>query len=201
MPLTRRRLLAQSLLAAPLASSGLVLPAAAQASPTARAAEPDQWFWFPGHSFCMKSTTVDTHGVTGWVLCEAAPRSGVPFHKHAREDESFYVAEGTFELTVGDKTIQGGPGTYAFGPRDIPHRWTNIGETRGRILNVFTPAGFEQMFYELGLPIPNSAAPPPQNPGPLIARMSEVTARYGNTRTGDFKFPQPTHPPAKLPGA
>ncbi len=197
MPLTRRKLLTNYLLAAPAASVAVLTPTTAHAfgvDGAPRAAEPDQWYWFPGHSFCMKSTTVDTHGVTGWVLCEAAPRSGVPFHKHAREDESFYVAEGTFELTVGDKTIQGGPGTYAFGPRDVPHRWTNIGETRGRILNVFTPAGFEQMFYELGLPIANSAAPPPQNPAPLIARMTEVTARYGNTRTGDFKFPPPQKP-------
>jgi quercetin dioxygenase-like cupin family protein len=194
MPLTRRTLLHQTLLAAPLATTSLLLPTHALADPTARPADPDQWFWFPGHTFCMKATTADTNGVTGWLMAEAAPHAGVPFHKHDREDESFFVVSGLFEISVADKTITGGPGTYAFGPRNIPHRWTNIGTERGRIMNVYTPAGFEQMFYELGLPIPNSAAPPPQNPAPLIARMSEVTARYGNTRTGDFKFPSPKHP-------
>jgi quercetin dioxygenase-like cupin family protein len=194
MQIDRRRLLRHSLIAAALAPSELLLAPAALAESAPRPADPAQWFWFPGHSFLMKSTTVDTNGVTGWVLCEAAARSGVPFHKHSREDESFFVVDGTFELSVGERTIRGGPGTYAFGPRDVPHRWTNIGETRGRILNVFTPAGFEQMFYELGLPIPASDAPPPQNPAPLIARMNEVTAKYGNTRTGDFKFPPAPHP-------
>jgi hypothetical protein len=124
-------------------------------------------------------------------MAENDPKQGVPFHKHRNEDESFLVIEGKVEITVGDKTVTGGPGTYAFGPRGIPHRWTNVGEERGRITCVFTPSGIEGMFYELGLPIPKSAAPPPQNPAPLIARMPEMAAKYGTTRTGDFKYPPP----------
>ena len=96
------------------------------------------------------------------MMAENGPKQGVPFHKHKNEDESFLVVEGTFEISVGDKTVVGAPGTYAFGPREIPHRWTNVGTGRGRIMNVFTPSGFEAMFYEIGLPIPDSAAPPPE---------------------------------------
>jgi hypothetical protein len=78
------------------------------------------------------------------------------------------------------------------GPREISHRWTNIDTGRGRIMNVFTPSGFEGMFYEIGLPIPDSAALPPQDPAPLIARMPSVAAKYGNTPTDDFKYPPPS---------
>ena len=192
MALSRRSLIRTSLVAAPLLLTDLTLPTLALAD--VPHADPNQWFWFPGHSFCMKATGKDTHGTSGWMMAEAAPCHGVPFHKHKNEDESFLVVDGTFEISVGDTTIAGGPGTYAFGPREIPHRWTNVGATRGRIMNVFTPAGFEGLFYELGLPIPTSDAPPPQDPAPLIARMPALAIKYGNTRTGDFKFPPPPRP-------
>jgi hypothetical protein len=139
----------------------------------------------------MKATGKDTGGTSGWLMAENGPRQGVPFHKHKNEDESFLVIEGTFEISVGDKTITGGSGTYAYGPRDIRHRWTNVSTGRGRIMNVFAPSGFEGMFYEIGLPIPELTSPPPQDPAPLIARMPALAAKYGNTRTGDFKFPPP----------
>ena len=39
------------------------------------------------------------------------------------EDESFFVVSGIFEITVGGKTTTGGPGTYAYGPRNVPHQY------------------------------------------------------------------------------
>lgn len=56
------------------------------------------------------------------------------FIKHLHEDETFYVIEGEFEITVGDVTKAGVPGTFAYGPRNLPHRWTNVGNRRGRLL-------------------------------------------------------------------
>lgn len=195
MAYTRRTVLRSGALAAPLWLAGGVAGFAADGVAIPKA-NPDQWFWFPGHSFCLKSTGADTGGTTAWLMAENAPKQGVPFHKHEREDESFFVFDGTFEITVGDRTVTGGPGTYAFGPRGIPHRWTNVGTGRGRIMNVFTSSGFEGMFLELGVPIANSSAPPPVPPGPLVARMPELAAKYGNTRTGDFKYPPPLRPGA-----
>ena len=57
-----------------------------------------------------------------------------------------------FEITVGDRTVIGGPGTYLYGPRNIEHRWTNVGKGRGRLLNVFTPSGIEGYFVDVGYP-------------------------------------------------
>jgi hypothetical protein len=39
-------------------------------------------------------------------------------------------------------------GSFVFLPRDVPHTWQNGGETRARILVVFTPAapGMERSF-------------------------------------------------------
>jgi mannose-6-phosphate isomerase-like protein (cupin superfamily) len=188
---SRRSLIRSSLIVGPLIFGASILPDLAEAE--VPNADPNAWFWFPGHNFCMKATGKDTGGTYAWLMAENGPRQGVPFHKHVREDECFLVVEETLEITVGDRTVTGGPGTYAFGPREIPHRWTNVGTGRGRIMNVYTPSGFEAMFYELGLPIPDSTAPPPQDPAPVIARMPAFAAKHDNTRTGDFKYPPPPH--------
>jgi quercetin dioxygenase-like cupin family protein len=194
MNVSRRVLLKQSFVATPLLTAALRQPTPILAADAGLRADPGQWYWFPGHTFCMKATGADTGGTAAFMLCENSPREGVPFHKHSREDESFYVVDGMFELTVGDNTATGGPGTYAFGPRGVPHRWTNIGTGRGRILLVLAPSGIEQLFYDIGVKISNSAAPPPGEPAPLIAKMETVPTKYGVTRTGDFKYP-PSAPP------
>ena len=200
MRYSRRNLVKQSLLGAPVFLAGLSAPSSALAETGIQKADQNQWYWFPGHTFCMKSTGADTGHTTAWLMAEAAPKDGVPFHKHTNEDESFYVVDGTFEISVGEQTVSGGPGTYAFGPRGVPHRWTNVGTERGRILNVYTPSGFEAMFYELGVPVATSSSPFPGDPRPIIAKMTEVAAKYGNIRTGDFKYPKAPRPAPKPAG-
>jgi hypothetical protein len=87
------------------------------------------------------------------MLIENSPHQGVPLHKHLYEDESFFVLSGIFEITVGGKTTTGGPGTYAYGPRNVPHQWTNMGKGRGQLLNVYTPGGIDKFFLAAGIPI------------------------------------------------
>lgn len=105
---SRRNLLRRSLLAVPALSAELLAPmfAAAQASSSS-----EQWYWYPFHNLTIKATGTDTGNTTTWMLTENSPRQGVPLHKHVYEDESFFVVSGTFEITVGDKTTTGGPGT------------------------------------------------------------------------------------------
>jgi quercetin dioxygenase-like cupin family protein len=120
----------------------------------------EEWYWYPGHSLTFKSIGKDTGGVCTWMLVENSPHEGVPFHKHLHEDESFYVMDGRFEITVGDRSVVGGPGTYLYGPRTVEHRWTNVGAGRGRLLNVFTPSGIEGYFLAVAIPIASSLQQP-----------------------------------------
>jgi hypothetical protein len=109
-----------------------------------------------------------------------ARHEGVPFHKHLYEDESFYVIDGLFEISIGDETILGGPGTYAYGPRNVPHRWTNMGSSRGRILGVFTPSGLEEYFLSVGIPIKNSSEPPSVDLAEFQARTASAREKYAS---------------------
>jgi quercetin dioxygenase-like cupin family protein len=78
-----------------------------------------------------------------------APGHGVHWHTHTREDETFRVIEGRFRFWCGDQVAEGGAGTTIVGPRRIPHRWQNVGDTEGRLLFIVTPGGFEGFFIEI----------------------------------------------------
>ena len=182
---SRRKLLQRGLLAAPLLPSLLSAPPALGNT----SAPPEQWYWYPGDNFCMKSTGKETGGKITWMLNENSPHEGVPFHKHLHEDESFYVIDGLFEISIGDETILGGPGTCAYGPRNVPHRWTNMGSSRGRILGVFTPSGLEEYFLSVGIPIKSPSERPSVDLAEFQARTASAREKYGVTRTGPLKFP------------
>lgn len=183
---SRRTLLRRSLLAAPVLFPDLLAPtfAAAQASTSS-----EQWYWYPFHNLTMKATGMDTGNTTTWMLIENSPHQGVPLHKHLYEDESFFVVSGTFEITVGAKTITGGPGTYAYGPRNVPHQWTNMGSGRGQLLNVYTPGGIDAFFLAVGIPIHSSAEQPQVDLAAYDARTKSFREKTGIIRLGPPKYP------------
>ena len=182
---SRRALLKAGLSATPLLALNFAIPSVASAA----AFQPEQWYWYPGHSLSIKAAGKDTGGTCMWMLVENSPREGVPFHKHLKEDESFYVVDGEFEITIDNQTVRGGPGTYAYGPRNVPHRWANIGKTRGRLLNVFTPSGLENYFLSVAIPINSSSERPCVDMTEMAKKMASLRDEYGLVRTGERKYP------------
>ncbi len=72
-----------------------------------------------------------------------------PLHRHNREDEYSYVLDGTLGALLGDEVVTAGPGTWVFKPRDQWHTFWNAGDTPCEIIEVISPAGFENFFREL----------------------------------------------------
>jgi len=88
----------------------------------------------------------------GFALVEhpMSPRAlGAPLHRHAREDEYSYVLEGRLGALLGDDVVEAGPGTLVFKPRHQWHTFWNADDEPARILEIISPAGFEQYFAEL----------------------------------------------------
>ena len=81
------------------------------------------------------------------------PGQGPPLHVHRHETEIFYVLEGLFEITLGDRTVEAPPEALAVGPRDIPHTFRNVGPTPSKLLLTVIPGRFSNYFLEVdGLP-------------------------------------------------
>jgi quercetin dioxygenase-like cupin family protein len=72
-----------------------------------------------------------------------------PLHKHTREDEYSFVLEGHVGALLGDEVIIGKPGDLIFKPRNQWHTFWNAGDQPARILEIISPAGFEEFFREL----------------------------------------------------
>lgn len=99
------------------------------------------------------------------------PRAlGSPVHTHRKEDEYSFVLEGRVGVQLGDEVLEAGPGDLVFKPRGLAHAFWNAGDAPARLLELISPAGFENYFREMA---PLLAAPDRDE-----AAIDEVVARY-----------------------
>ena len=121
--------------------------------------------------FFFKVSTEDSHGSLVVVEMTHHAKGGPVRHIHYDQDEWFYVVEGEYVLEVGKERLRLKPGDSVFGPRKVPHVWAFVGDTRGRILFIFTPAGqIEAFFRDIG----KANALPPQDPALFRAYGMEL---------------------------
>jgi len=91
-----------------------------------------------------------TSGAFGLVEHPLPPRAlAAPMHTHHNEDEYSYVLEGRIGVQIGDQVIEVGPGELVFKPRGVPHTFWNAGDEPARLLELISPAGFENYFRDL----------------------------------------------------
>jgi mannose-6-phosphate isomerase-like protein (cupin superfamily) len=133
--------------------------------------------WFFGMLAEVKASAADTDG--RYTLLEITAPAGLqtPLHVHYHEDEGFYVLEGTVTILVGDETVELTAGQHAYGPRDVPHKFT-VGPNGAKMLWVLTPGGFEDLVEQASVPAERPTVPPPSVVPPADA--AEIVRRYGN---------------------
>jgi mannose-6-phosphate isomerase-like protein (cupin superfamily) len=95
---------------------------------------------------------------------------GAPLHTHHGEDEFSFVVTGRLGVQLGDDELEAGPGELVAKPRDIPHTFWNPGDEPTRVLDLISPAGFENYFREL--------APVLAATGPGSPEVMAIAARY-----------------------
>lgn len=72
-----------------------------------------------------------------------------PLHRHSREDEYSYVLEGRVGAIFGAEEVFAVEGELVFKPRGEWHTFWNAGNVPLRILEIISPAGFEEIFREI----------------------------------------------------
>ena len=82
------------------------------------------------------------------------------------------VLEGVVGAQIAEQVIQAGPGTVLVKPRGVPHAFWNPTDQPARLLEVISPAGFEQYFAGLADIL---SSPQPPDAGQLAA----LADRYG----------------------
>jgi quercetin dioxygenase-like cupin family protein len=124
-------------------------------------------------------TGEQTGGAFFMAEVSVPPGAGNPPHIHHREEETFYLQQGTLTIQVGGKTLNASPGDVVCLPRGVAHCFQNTGNVDAKFLVVATPAGlekfFEEAFYRAG---DRSAALPPMTEG-FLPRLLAAASKCG----------------------
>jgi quercetin dioxygenase-like cupin family protein len=136
-------------------------------------------FWLLGMLEIVKVSSEDTNGEYGLLEVTARPGDGSPWHVHPDEDEWFYVLEGQFTVYVADKRLSLSAGSFAFGPKGIPHTFISEGPGDGKALIGFQPFHFEGFLREVGEVATERVVPPPLDGPPDMERLIPIAARNG----------------------
>ena len=116
---------------------------------------------------------------------------GPQTHMHPT-DEGMVILEGHVSFQVGGQAIEAGPGTFASIPRLTEHSFT-IDKPGTRLLNFYTPGGFEALIMSLAVPAQERRAPEPgTTPMPPYWMVMEASREFG-------QIAAPTMPAADPP--
>ena len=114
-----------------------------------------------GDTYTILLLGKDTDGQYCLIDMHVPPGGGPPPHRHDFE-ESFTVLEGEIETVFrGEKSIVRTGETVNI-PANAPHQFQNKSEKAARLLCICTPAGQEEFFMEVGVPVATRTTPPPK---------------------------------------
>lgn len=132
-----------------------------------------------GDVYRFLATGENTNGKYAVWEAIVPPGGGPPPHVHSREEEGFYVLEGEITFTINGEKVVATAGTFANMPVGTPHSFKNESGKPAKMLISVAPAGLEQMFFEVGVPLAEgatTAAPPTKDE---IEKLLAVAPNYG----------------------
>lgn len=113
----------------------------------------------------VKVAGTDTDGRLLLIEQIDTVKGGPPRHFHHSQEEWFYVVEGSYVIEVGEERFEMKRGDSVLAPRGIPHVWAHVGDTLGRMLIGFQPAGRMGSFFSEATKLTGVPA------GPELARL------------------------------
>jgi quercetin dioxygenase-like cupin family protein len=141
----------------------------------------------PGVGVVFKIDGSDSGGALSIVEHPFAVGALVPPHVHHREDEYSIVLDGEIGFRSNDREVVLGAGGYIVKPRGEVHAMWNAGSVPARMIEIISPAGFENFFKEftrmtaVGAPDPDAIAALAERyelPFEEPAWLADVVTRY-----------------------
>src|SRR3712207_3862545 len=80
--------------------------------------------WWGDGLATIKATGKETGDLYSIVEVVEPQGARAPLHVHHNEDECFWILEGEMTFHIGEETIKARPGSFLFGPKDVPHTYT-----------------------------------------------------------------------------
>ena len=136
-----------------------------------------------GDTYTILVTGHDTAGRYTLIDMHVPPGGGPPPHRHDFE-EMFSILDGEIELTFRGQTPTARTGDTVNIPANAPHVFRNASERPARLLCLCAPAGQEDFFREIGVPLAHrTQAPPPLDADAQAAFVAKAMAPAPKYRT------------------
>jgi quercetin dioxygenase-like cupin family protein len=134
-----------------------------------------------GDTYTVLLSAKDTAGKYCLIDMHIPPGGGPPPHRHDFE-ESFILLEGEMQATFrGAKSIVKAGQTVHI-PANAPHQFHNLSDQPVRLLCICSPAGQEEFFAEVGVPVATRTTPPPPMEAAaqaaFIAKVKALAPKY-----------------------
>lgn len=100
---------------------------------------------------------------------------GPPPHRHDFE-EMFTLLEGELEFTFRGQSQLVRAGSTVNVPANAPHAFKNVSGATARMLCMCTPAGQEEFFLTVGIPVDSRTSPPPKPTPEEMAEKGKLIA-------------------------
>jgi quercetin dioxygenase-like cupin family protein len=136
-----------------------------------------------GDTYTILVSGRETAGRYTLIDMYVPPGGGPPPHRHDFE-EMFTILEGEIELTFRGETAVARAGETVNVPANAPHVFRNATERPARLLCLCSPAGQEEFFLEVGVPVARrTEAPPPLDEAATAAFVAKAVALAPKFRT------------------
>jgi quercetin dioxygenase-like cupin family protein len=113
-----------------------------------------------GDTYTITVTGEQTAGRFCVVDMHIPPGGGPPLHRHDFE-ETFILLEGEMQATFRGAKSMVRAGETLHIPANAPHQFHNASTAPVRMLCICSPAGQENFFLEVGVPVATRTTPPP----------------------------------------
>lgn len=114
-----------------------------------------------GDTYTILLSGKDTAGRFCLIDMHVPPNGGPPPHRHDFE-ETFTVLEGELEATFRGAKQMVRAGETINIPANAPHQFHNSSSQPTRMLCICSPAGQEEFFMEIGVPVETRTTLPPK---------------------------------------
>jgi quercetin dioxygenase-like cupin family protein len=113
-----------------------------------------------GDTYTILVSGDDTAGRYTLIDMHVPPGGGPPPHRHDFE-EMFTILDGEIELAFRGVTTVARAGDTVNVPANAPHVFRNAADRPARLLCLCSPAGQEEFFRAVGVPVATRTEPPP----------------------------------------
>ena len=134
-----------------------------------------------GDTYTILLSGADTAGRYCLIDMHIPPGGGPPPHRHDFE-ETFTLLEGELAFTFRGAKVLARAGETVHIPANAPHQFHNASSAAVRLLCTCSPAGQEDFFLEVGLPVATRTTAPPKLEGAVqaefVAKAKELSPKY-----------------------